>query len=310
VKGEFKLKVLVTGGAGFIGSHIVDLLIENGYEICIIDNLTHGKKSNINSKAKFYKIDIRNKRILDIFKNEKPEYIIHSAAQISVQKSIENPINDADININGTLNILEAVRKTDIKKIIYPASAAIFGEPEYLPIDEKHALNMISNYGVSKHTVEHYLKVYKKLHNIDYIVLRYSNVYGERQDSSGEGGVIAIFCKKIINNQSPYIFGDGEQTRDFVYVKDVAKANLMAINCDKIGVFNVCTNTQNSINQLLKYINRVLNKNINPIYTKERYGDIKNSYMTYEKIFNEIGWKPEYDILEGLKETIKLMNIY
>lgn len=303
------MKVLVTGGAGFIGSHIVDLLIKNGYEVCIIDNLTHGKKSNINSKAKFYKIDIRDKGILDIFKNEKPEFIVHNAAQISVLKSIENPIDDADININGTLNILEVARKTDVKKIIYSASAAIFGEPEYLPIDEKHSLNMISNYGVSKHTVEHYLKVYKKLYDMDYIALRYSNVYGPRQDSSGEGGVVAIFCEKIIKNESPYIFGDGKQTRDFVYVKDVARANLMAIKSNKIGVFNVCTNIKISVKKLFHCIKNIIdNKDIKPIYTEERDGDIKNSYMSYKKILNEIGWKPEYDIVKGLKETIKFYS--
>lgn len=299
----------MTGGAGFIGSHIVDLLIKNDYEVCVIDNLAHGKKSNINSKAKFYKIDIRDKGILDIFKNEKPEFIVHNAAQISVLKSIENPIDDADININGTLNILEAARKTDVKKIIYSASAAIFGEPEYLPIDEKHSLNMISNYGVSKHTVEHYLNVYKKLYDMDYIVLRYSNVYGPRQDSSGEGGVVAIFCEKIIKNQSPYIFGDGTQTRDFVYVKDVARANLMAIKSNKVGVFNVCTNTKISVKKLFYCIKNIIgNKDIRPIYTEERHGDIKNSYMSYKKILNEIGWIPEYNIIKGLKETIKFYS--
>lgn len=303
------MKVLVTGGAGFIGSHIVDLLIKNDYEVCVIDNLAHGKKSNINSKAKFYKIDIRDKGILDIFKNEKPEFIVHNAAQISVLKSIENPIDDADININGTLNILEAARKTDVKKIIYSASAAIFGEPEYLPIDEKHSLNMISNYGVSKHTVEHYLNVYKKLYDMDYIVLRYSNVYGPRQDSSGEGGVVAIFCEKIIKNQSPYIFGDGTQTRDFVYVKDVARANLMAIKSNKVGVFNVCTNTKISVKKLFYCIKNIIdNKDIKPIYTEKRYGDIKNSYMSYKKISDEIGWVPEYNIGRGLKETIKFYS--
>lgn len=299
----------MTGGAGFIGSHTVDLLIKNDYEVCVIDNLAHGKKSNINSKAKFYKIDIRDKGILDILKNEKPEFIVHNAAQISVFKSIENPIDDADININGTLNILEAARKTDVKKIIYSASAAIFGEPEYLPIDEKHSLNMISNYGVSKHTVEHYLKVYKKLYDMDYIILRYSNVYGPRQDSSGEGGVVAIFCEKIIKNESPYIFGDGTQTRDFVYVKDVARANLMAIKSNKIGVFNVCTNTKISVKKLFYCIKNIIdNKDIKPIYTGERYGDIKNSYMSYKKILNEIGWSPEYNIVKGLKETIKFYS--
>lgn len=242
------MKVLVTGGAGFIGSHIVDQLIEEGYEVCIIDNMSHGKKENINKNAKFYKIDIRDKEIINIFKKEKPDYVIHEAAQISVQNSMINPIEDAEINILGSINILEACRKVNVKKIIYPASAAIFGEPEYLPIDESHPLNMISSYGVSKHTVEHYLKVYKELYGINYSILICSNVYGPRQDSSGEGGVVSIFFDKILKGQVPTIFGDGEQVRDFVYVKDVVMANSMMLKTDKCGIYNLCTNTKTTIN--------------------------------------------------------------
>jgi UDP-glucose 4-epimerase len=302
------MKVLVTGGAGFIGSHITDLLIENNYEVCVIDSLTHGKRSNLNPKAKFYEIDIRDEKVLEVFEKEKPDYLIHDAAQISVANSIKDPLNDASINILGTINILEAARKTGIKKIIYPASAAIFGEPQYLPIDEKHQLNMMSGYGVTKHTVEHYLNVYKQLYNIDYVCLRYSNVYGPRQDSSGEGGVIAIFSEKLIKNEQPYIFGDGEQIRDFVFVKDVALANMMALKSNKCGIYNVCTNEKVTVNELLKYFNSLLNKNINAIYVGERDGDIRNNYMSYDKISSELGWKPTKGIMEGLKETLQFYN--
>lgn len=299
------MKVLVTGGAGFIGSHMTDLLIENNYDVCIIDSLIHGKRSNINPKAKFYKMDIRDEKVLEVFEKEKPDYLIHDAAQISVPNSIKDPLNDASINILGTINVLEAARKTGVKKIIYPASAAIFGEPKYLPIDEKHPLNMMSGYGVTKHTVEHYLNVYKQLYNIDYICLRYSNVYGPRQDSSGEGGVVAIFSEKLINDESPYIFGDGEQIRDFVFVKDVALANMMALKSNKCGIYNVCTNEKITVNELLKYFNSVLNKNINAINAVEREGDIRNSYMSYDKIADELGWKPTIGIMEGLKQTLE-----
>lgn len=298
------MKVLVTGGAGFIGSHIVDLLIDNGYEVCVIDDLCHGKIEYINKKAKFYKIDIRDKGIAEIFQKEKPEILVHEAAQIKVANSIKDPISDAEINIIGTLNLLENAKKFGVKKIVYPASAAIFGEPAYLPIDEEHPLDMISGYGVSKHTVEHYLKVYNKLYNIEYVVLRYSNVYGPRQDSSGEGGVVAIFSENINKNQPIYVFGDGSQIRDFVFVKDVAKANLLAIESKVNGIFNVCTNEKTSINDLIEGFRKIYGNNIKVIYSEEREGDIKNSYMTYKKIKDILGWEPEYGLFEGIKETM------
>lgn len=299
------MKILVTGGAGFIGSHIVDCLIELGHEVCIADSMIHGKEENVNKLALLKKIDIRDEKLKDVFKDFQPEVVIHNAAQISVPKSLENPMEDASINILGSLNVLEACRKAGVRKIIYPASAAIFGQPIYLPIDEKHPLNMISGYGITKHTVEHYLQTYKSLYNIDYVVLRYSNVYGPRQDYSGEGGVISIFCEKIIKNISPYIYGDGKQLRDFIYVKDIVKANIMAIESLNNGIYNVCSSNKISVNQLLDIINEVSEKNITPIYKGERKGDIKDSYMTYDKINNEIGWQPEYDLCDGIKETIK-----
>lgn len=299
------MKVLITGGAGFLSSHIVDMLIKNNYEVCIIDNLTHGSKNNLNKNTKFYEVDIRDSKVKDIFMSEKPDYVIHNAAQISVPVSIDDPMNDASINILGTLNILEAAKDCGVKKIIYPASAAIFGEPEYLPIDEAHPLEMLSPYGVSKHTVEHYLKIYKQLYNIDYVALRCSNIYGPRQDSSGEGGVIAIFCEKLLNDEKPYIYGDGEQIRDFVYVKDVAEAYIKALELNISGIYNVATNTKVTVNELFKIINTELNKNIECIYAPERKGDIRSSYMAYDKIKKVMGWEPKTTINEGIRETLE-----
>lgn len=304
------MKVLVTGGAGFIGCNIINLLIENNYEVCIIDSLMHSEKGNINPKATLYEMDIRDERIIEVFEKEKPDYLIHNAAQISVADSVKDPINDASINIIGTVNILEAARKTNVKKIIYPASAAIFGEPLYLPIDEEHPLEMISAYGVTKHTVEHYLKVYKKMYNIDYVSLRYSNVYGPGQDSSGEGGVVAIFCEKLLKNEAPFIYGDGEQIRDFVFVQDVAKANLIALENDISGIYNICTNSKVTVNDLLEHMNKILGKNIAGIHTCERDGDIKNSYMTYKKASEVFGWKPETALTEGLRKTLDYYKAY
>lgn len=246
---------------------------------------------------------------MESIRKEKPEILIHEAAQINVSRSIENPMFDANINIVGTLNILECCKKFGVRKVIYPSSAACFGEPKYLPLDELHPLEMISGYGVSKHTVEHYLQVYKKLNELDYVVLRYANVYGPRQDSSGEGGVISIFAEKMLKGEAPFIFGDGANTRDFVFVKDVAKANYMAMITDKIGIYNVSTNSKISINDLFKYFNDMLCKNLKPIYKSPRIGDILHSYMSFEKINGAFGWKPDYDIHSGLKETIDYYKV-
>lgn len=306
------MRILVTGGAGFIGSHIVDLFIDSGHEVAIIDSMSHGKETNVNGQAKFYNADIRDKAIHSIFKGFKPEVLCHQAAQIKVPVSVKDPISDADINILGTINLLEACRESGVRKVIYPASAAIFGNPEYLPIDENHPLNMISGYGVSKHTVEHYLKVYSELYGIKYTVLRYANVYGPRQDSSGEGGVVAIFSEKFNRGENVEIFGDGEQSRDFVYVGDVAAANLAALSNLDNGIFNVCTNSRISVNGLFNLFKELTDKDIIPIYRQPREGDILHSYMSYDKINMECGWMPKIDMREGLKTTLeyyKQMNL-
>ncbi|MEW8956153.1 NAD-dependent epimerase/dehydratase family protein [Clostridium sp.] len=298
------MKVLVTGGAGFIGSNIVDGFIENGHDVVILDNFSHGKMENVNLKAKVYNLDIRDKKLKEVFETERPEVVCHHAAQISVPKSVDDPIEDADINILGSLNLLECCRLYGVKKVIYPASAAIFGEPSYLPIDEEHPLDMMSGYGVTKHTLEHYLKVYKALYGINYTIMRYANVYGPRQDSTGEGGVVAIFCERILEDQVPTIFGNGEQTRDFVFVKDVVEANIKALTVLDNEIYNVSTNSKISIDDLFNMVCSILNKDMKPIYGEERAGDILHSYMSYEKINEACGWKPQYSLEEGIKETI------
>lgn len=299
------MKVIVTGGAGFIGSHIVDYLIENNAQVIVIDNFYHSNKKSVNRGAKFYDYDIRDSITQDLIAKESPDAIIHEAAQISVSASVKNPKEDASINIMGTINILQGAAKGNVKKIIYPASAAIFGEPMYLPIDEEHPLNMKSPYGVSKHVVEDYLRVYNEIHNINFVSLRYSNVFGPGQDSSGEGGVVAIFCEKLLRGERPEIYGDGNQLRDFVYVKDVARANILALDNKVKGIYNVCTNTKVSVNDLYNTIEDVLKTGIKPIYKGKRSGDILNSFMTYDKINRDLDWKPEFDFKKGLIETLK-----
>lgn len=298
------MKILVTGGAGFIGSHIVDEYIENGHDVVVLDNMKYGNIENINNKAKLYKLDIRDKSIDKIFEKEKFDVVCHHAAQISVSNSISDPIEDADININGTLNILECCRRNSVKKIIYPASAAIFGEPKYLPVDENHPLDMQCGYGVSKHTVEHYLEVYSKLYGLKYTVFRYANVYGPRQSSKGEGGVVAIFSEKFLEKEIPVIYGDGNQTRDFVYVKDVAKANLIALKSLDNDIFNVCSGIEISINKLVSIFKKITNSSIEVLNKEERKGDIKFNYMSYEKIGKVCSWKPTYSLENGIENTI------
>ena len=298
------MKILVTGGAGFIASHIVDKLIQNQHEVIIIDNLSTGKTENINPKAKFYKEDIvNNNKIKEIFKAELPEILIHHAAQIDVQKSIKNPSEDALINIIGTINLLECCRDYGVRKIIYASSAAEYGETNELPITANHPANPVSFYGISKHTPTHYIQVFSHLYNLKYTILRYANVYGIRQDPKGEGGVISIFIDKYLKSETPVIYGDGEQTRDFIYVNDVAEANVAAIEKGDNGVFNVSLNKTVSINELIRIFSRVSGKEINPIYQEERKGDIKHSRLDNQITINELRWNPIYEIEEGLSIT-------
>ena len=300
------MKAVVTGGAGFIGSHTCEYLLNKGIEVTALDNLSKGKAGYVPKGAVLKDADIRDgKRILEIFDEEKPELLIHLAAQVKVTASVEDPVNDAEINIIGAINLLEAGRRNGLKKVVFASSAAIYGDAAYFPIDERHTTDAISGYGVSKQTVERYLYVYKRLYGIDYAALRYANVYGPRQDSSGEGGVVAIFAEHYAKRAVPTIYGDGEQTRDYVYVKDVARANYMAGLSKVSGKFNVCTNKKTSLNQLISAFNEAYGVDVTPVYAPARKGDILENYMSYNKIKEEIGWEPEYSLKQGLKEILE-----
>lgn len=300
--------ILVTGGAGFIGSHIVDKLIENNYDVIILDNLTTGNKNNINPKAEFVNADIRDKDLDEKINFKDVEVVIHQAAQINVRNSVENPVYDGDINVLGTINILEMMRKYDIDKIVFASSGgAVYGEPNYLPVDENHPINPLSPYGLSKYVGEEYIKLYNRLYGIEYAILRYSNVYGERQDPKGEAGVISIFIDKMLKNQSPIIFGDGNQTRDFVYVGDVAKANLMALNW-KNEIVNIGTGKETSVNELFDIIKHEIGFRGEAIYDKPREGEVYRIYLDIKKA-ESLGWKPEIDLKEGIKRVVNWMKI-
>ncbi len=299
------MNILVTGGAGFIGSNLVDRLIEEGHKITVIDNLSTGKMENVHSEAKFYQLDICSETIRDIFKKEKIDIVYHEAAQIDVQKSINDPIFDGDVNILGTVNVLEACKEANVKKIIYSSSAAAYGEPKYLGIDEKHPINPISYYGISKYTPENYIRAYNELYNIDYTILRYANVYGIRQDPKGEGGVIAIFMDKLFKNESPIIFGDGSATRDFIYVSDVVKANIKALSKGSKEVFNIGTGKATSIKKLFNVMKEIMETDVEVKYGEERKGDIKHSFFDITKAKKELRWTPQHSLEEGLDTTIK-----
>ncbi|ENN96339.1 NAD-dependent epimerase/dehydratase [Methanocaldococcus villosus KIN24-T80] len=294
--------ILITGGAGFIGSHVVDLFVNNGYDVIILDNLKTGNLNNVNEKAKFIKGDIRDKiNLRDI------EVVIHQAAQINVRYSVEDPKYDADVNILGTINLLEAIRKYEIEKIIYASSGgAVYGEPKYLPVDENHPISPISPYGLSKYVGEEYIKLYNRLYGIEFVILRYGNVYGERQDPKGEAGVISIFIDKMLRGERPVIFGNGKQTRDFVYVKDVAKANLLAMKW-KNEIVNIGSGKETSVNELYKIISEELKFKEKPIYDKPREGEVYRIYLNIDKA-KSLGWEPETGLKEGIRKVINWMR--
>ncbi|MEH7301287.1 NAD-dependent epimerase/dehydratase family protein [Neobacillus drentensis] len=302
------MKVLVTGGAGFIGSNVVEGLINEGYRTVIVDNLSSGKQEFIHPEAQFYSLNILEDNLQSVFEKERPDAVIHLAAQINVQDSLEKPIQDADVNILGTLKILELCRKYNCK-LIYSSSAAVYGNPIYLPVDERHPINPLSNYGISKYTPEMYIYLFLQLYNLDYTILRYANVYGIRQEPEGEGGVVSIFIKKMLNNEAPIIYGNGEQTRDFIYVKDVVSANLAALKKDSRGVFNISCNKEISINHLVDEINSLLNTKLTPIYKKFKSGDIIHSCLDNQLAMKKLDWLPQFSLREGLKKTIEYYQL-
>lgn len=298
-------KVLVTGGCGFIGSHIVDQLVSNGFEVAVADNLSSGKLDNIKGKnVAFFHCDVREENFLKAVSDFSPEFIIHQAAQVSVSYSMSHLKVDTDINIMGTVNVIESARQNNVKKIIFASSAAVYGEPEYLPIDPSHRTKPMSPYGLSKYTVEQYLKLAKDIYGIDYTILRYSNVYGPRQDAHGEGGVVAIFSDKIAAGEPPVIFGDGEQTRDFIFVKDVAAANAAALTNGSGMVLNVASSEKISVNELFTKMAAVSGKDLQAAYLDTREGDIRHSLLDNTLTKESLNWEPKYGLEAGLKETL------
>jgi len=299
------MKILVTGGAGFIGSNVVDAYIEKGYEVIVVDDLSSGKKENLNKKAKFYNLDICDKALEEVFNKEGIDIVNHHAAQVDVRKSISDPAFDARINIEGSLNILENCRKYKIKKIIFASSGGvIYGECGNLPPNEDSPISPLSPYGVSKYAMECYLSTYEKIYGLKYTALRYGNVYGPRQDPYGEAGVVAIFSGKMLNNEEVNIFGDGEQVRDYVYVRDVVKANILCLENGDNEIFNIGTGESTLVNQLFSEMKELTQYSKEAVYKPSRAGELMRSSLDVKKAEQKLGWKAGVGIREGLKKTI------
>ncbi|MBT2663829.1 NAD-dependent epimerase/dehydratase family protein [Bacillus sp. ISL-45] len=299
------MKVLVTGGAGFIGSTIAEELLKAGHEVFIVDNLSTGKREYVPARAAFFPVDLLdNGDLAVVFKLVRPDVVIHQAAQISVQKSLEDPRNDAEINIAGALSLLKLCQQYKTGKFIFASSAAVYGNPQYIGVDEKHPLQPESFYGLSKLTAEHYIRLFSTLYGIDYSILRYANVFGPKQDPLGEGGVISIFMDRLVQGKALSIYGDGEQTRDFIYVKDIAAANLAALAAGSRSTFNIGTNAQTSLNTLVRRLEAISNSRLVVSYEASRPGDILHSQLNNTLARQGLKLTPQYTLDQGLAETL------
>ena len=299
------MRVCVTGGAGFIGSHLVDRLIALGHTVFVIDNLTTGVREFVNPKAVFIEMDVRDANIESIFADFKPQVVFHEAAQTMVPASMVNPKMDCDVNLLGLVNILEASRKHKVEHFLMPSSAAVYGDLDTLPLTEDMIGKPTSFYGLTKLTGEGYLRIYEQAFGLKTVCFRYSNVYGPRQGDGGEGGVISIFTRLINEGQGLTIFGDGEQTRDFIYVDDVVEANIKAMNHpDLTGIYNISTNTSTSVNELVGYFKSISGKDIVTNYEAERVGDIRHSRLCNEKAKKDFGFEATVSLERGLGDTL------
>ena len=300
------MKVLVTGGAGFIGSHVVDLYLENGYEVVVVDDLSTGRASNLNPAATFYQVDIRSPELAGVFEKERPDVVNHHAAQMDVRRSIVEPVFDAEVNVVGSIRLLELARTHGVQRVVYISTGgAVYGEPEYLPCDEMHPINPICQYGASKHTVEHYLYLYHHLYGLNYTVLRYPNVYGPRQDPHGEAGVVAIFTGKMLRGEQARVNGDGKQERDFVYVGDCARANLLALQKERDGIYNLGWGYGTNINQIFDTLSEITHYQRPRVHGPAIPGETSRIYLSAEKARRELGWQPQVSLEQGLEKTVE-----
>lgn len=300
------MRILVTGGAGFIGSNIADAVLAQGHEVAVLDDLSTGKESNLNPRAKFFRADIRdNDALTRVFDEFQPEIISHQAAKADVRESLAKPQLYAEVNIIGSLNLLENARRVGAKKIIYAGTGgATYGEPESLPVREDHPVNPLDPYGASKHQVEHYLFLYNYNYGLKYTILRYPNVYGPRQNPFGEAGVIAIFTYKMLNGETPTINGAGDRERDFCYVGDVAQANVLSLDNGDNQIYNIGSGIGTNINTVYEILQEATHFNKPASHGPDKPGEVYKIYLDASKAKRELGWQPTVPLAEGIHRTV------
>jgi UDP-glucose 4-epimerase len=300
------MKILVTGGAGFIGSHIVDRFVQEGYEVAVVDNLSTGKRRHVNRAAKFYRTDIRSWWLERAFRRERPVIVCHHAAQMDVRRSVRDPVFDAETNILGTLNVLRHAIKYGVRKVLFASSGgAVYGEPEKLPVSEDHLVRPASPYGISKAVGDEYLRYFRDADGLEFVSLRYANVYGPRQDPYGEAGVVGIFTQKMLLGEQPIINGNGRQTRDFVYVDDVVEANVAAVNKAARGIYNVGTGKETSVNELFSLLAGLINPAIREVHGPAKKGEQQRIALDASKFHRELDWEPKVSLKDGLARTVE-----
>jgi len=301
------MRILVTGGAGFIGSHIVDACCSAGHEVMILDDLSTGRRQNLNPAARFYEGDLRDRDLVErILRNHSVEVICHQAAQVDVRRSVSDPVFDASVNVLGALNLFEVAHKNEVRRVVFASSGgAIYGEQDYFPADERHPTHPISPYGIAKLVTEHYLYYYHVVHGMDVVNLRYANVYGPRQNPEGEAGVVAIFASKMLRAGQPLINGDGKQTRDYVYVGDVVRANLLALDRKGWNIYNVGTGVESDVNTIFTTIRRFAGASCQEQHGEAKQGEQLRSVLDANHIAKELGWAPKVVLEEGLRLTVE-----
>ena len=303
------MKLLVTGGAGFIGSHIVDAAVAAGHDVAVVDDLSTGNREWVNTSARFYQADIRDARLDDILAVERPEVVCHQAARANVRESLDKPILYADVNILGSLQLLECCRRYGVRKVVYASTGgAVYGEPQSLPVGEEHPVNPLDPYGASKHHVEHYLYLYRHNFGIDFTILRYPNVYGPRQDPSGEAGVVSIFALKMLQKDRPVVNGDGHQLRDFMYIADVVQANLKAFESGSRGVYNLGWGCGVSVNQIYDLLSHLTGFQGDKSHGPAKQGEVSKIYLDASRARQDLNWSPIVGLEEGLRRTVEFLH--
>lgn len=303
------MNILVTGGAGFIGSHLTDRLVQEGHQVSIIDNLSTGKRKNVPKQARLYKMDIQSSTIDRVFRKERPTLVVHLAAQMNVRVSTEDPAFDASVNIFGTINLLEVAVRHGVRKVTFASSGgAVYGEQDGIPAAETHPTDPLSPYGISKLAGEKYLAYYAYLSGVRYVALRLGNVYGPRQDSDGEAGVVAIFAKQMLKGDQPVINGTGMQTRDFIYVEDAVESIMVTLAPDIQGIYNVGTGQETTVNDCYKILKDLTKSDCKDLHGPGKKGEQLRSVLDVTKIRGEFGWDPQVSLFDGLAKTVEFFR--